>query len=107
MTHGFLWCAGLRGRASLSCEPLQLLLTARIAEDDVMPGAREHRPQLSTHQSRAENADAHVVSLSACLSSRAGSPGVNVPILSQSVVHGFKYAVQRDRPTGECCAFPS
>lgn len=28
-------------------------------------------------------------------------------ILSQALVHGIKYSVQRDRPTGECCAFPS
>jgi hypothetical protein len=28
-------------------------------------------------------------------------------ILSQALVHGIKYTVRRDRPTGECCAFPS
>jgi hypothetical protein len=28
-------------------------------------------------------------------------------IVSQAIVHGIKYSVQRDRPTGECCAFPS
>jgi membrane-associated phospholipid phosphatase len=28
-------------------------------------------------------------------------------ILAQSLTYGIKYAVQRDRPTGECCAFPS
>jgi membrane-associated phospholipid phosphatase len=27
--------------------------------------------------------------------------------VSQAFVHGIKYSVQRDRPTGECCAFPS
>ena len=28
-------------------------------------------------------------------------------ILSQAFIHGIKYAVRRDRPTGECCSFPS
>ncbi|HET9268688.1 MAG TPA: phosphatase PAP2 family protein [Vicinamibacterales bacterium] len=28
-------------------------------------------------------------------------------ILSQALVHGIKYSVRRDRPTGECCSFPS
>jgi membrane-associated phospholipid phosphatase len=28
-------------------------------------------------------------------------------LLSQAYVHGIKQAVRRDRPTGECCAFPS
>ena len=28
-------------------------------------------------------------------------------IVSQAFVHGLKYAVRRDRPTGECCSFPS
>jgi membrane-associated phospholipid phosphatase len=28
-------------------------------------------------------------------------------IVSQVVVHGMKYSLRRDRPTGECCSFPS
>ncbi len=28
-------------------------------------------------------------------------------ILSQAFIHGIKYTVRRDRPTGECCSFPS
>jgi membrane-associated phospholipid phosphatase len=28
-------------------------------------------------------------------------------IVAQTIVHGIKYTVRRDRPTGECCAFPS
>jgi len=28
-------------------------------------------------------------------------------ILSQSIVQGIKHSVRRDRPTGECCSFPS
>ena len=28
-------------------------------------------------------------------------------LVTQAIVHGIKYSVQRDRPTGECCAFPS
>jgi membrane-associated phospholipid phosphatase len=27
--------------------------------------------------------------------------------LSQGIVQGMKHVAQRDRPTGECCAFPS
>jgi len=32
---------------------------------------------------------------------------IRAQILSQAIVAGIKYTVQRDRPTGECCAFPS
>jgi membrane-associated phospholipid phosphatase len=32
---------------------------------------------------------------------------MRVQILSQAIVQGLKYSVRRDRPTGECCAFPS
>jgi membrane-associated phospholipid phosphatase len=39
--------------------------------------------------------------------SEIGFDLLRAQIVSQSVVHGFKYAVHRDRPTGECCAFPS
>ncbi len=28
-------------------------------------------------------------------------------VVSQALTHGIKIAVRRDRPTGECCAFPS
>jgi hypothetical protein len=28
-------------------------------------------------------------------------------VVSQALTQGLKYAVQRDRPTGECCSFPS
>ncbi len=28
-------------------------------------------------------------------------------LLTQAFTYGIKYAAQRDRPTGECCAFPS
>jgi membrane-associated phospholipid phosphatase len=28
-------------------------------------------------------------------------------IVSQTLVYSIKFSVQRDRPTGECCAFPS
>ena len=39
--------------------------------------------------------------------SHLGFDLLRAQILSQAVVHGIKYSVQRDRPTGECCAFPS
>ncbi len=39
--------------------------------------------------------------------SEIGFDLIRAQILSQSLVQGMKYAVQRDRPTGECCAFPS
>lgn len=39
--------------------------------------------------------------------SHLGFDLMRAQILTQSFVHGIKYTVQRDRPTGECCAFPS
>ena len=39
--------------------------------------------------------------------SHLGFDLIRAQILSQAIVHGIKYSVQRDRPTGECCAFPS
>ena len=39
--------------------------------------------------------------------SHLGFDLMRAQILSQAIVHGMKYTVQRDRPTGECCAFPS
>ena len=32
---------------------------------------------------------------------------VRANILTQSLTYGMKYAFRRDRPTGECCSFPS
>ena len=32
---------------------------------------------------------------------------IRAQIVAQALVHGIKISVQRDRPTGECCAFPS
>jgi membrane-associated phospholipid phosphatase len=39
--------------------------------------------------------------------SHLGFDLVRAQIVSQAIVHGMKYAVRRDRPTGECCSFPS
>ena len=39
--------------------------------------------------------------------SHLGFDLMRAQIVSQSLVHAVKYSVQRDRPTGECCAFPS
>jgi membrane-associated phospholipid phosphatase len=39
--------------------------------------------------------------------SHLGFDLIRAQIVSQALVHGIKYSVQRDRPTGECCAFPS
>ena len=39
--------------------------------------------------------------------SHLGFDLIRAQILSQALVHGIKYTVQRNRPTGECCAFPS
>lgn len=39
--------------------------------------------------------------------SHLGFDLLRAQILSQTFVHALKYTVQRDRPTGECCAFPS
>jgi PAP2 superfamily protein len=39
--------------------------------------------------------------------SHLGFDLLRAQIVSQALVHGMKYTGQRDRPTGECCAFPS
>jgi hypothetical protein len=39
--------------------------------------------------------------------SEMGFDMMRAQMLSQAVVQGTKYAVRRDRPTGECCSFPS
>jgi membrane-associated phospholipid phosphatase len=39
--------------------------------------------------------------------SHLGFDLVRAQIVSQAIVHGMKYSIRRDRPTGECCAFPS
>lgn len=39
--------------------------------------------------------------------SHLGFDLLRVQMVSQVLVQGIKYSVRRDRPTGECCAFPS
>jgi membrane-associated phospholipid phosphatase len=39
--------------------------------------------------------------------SHLGFDLVRALVVSQALTQGIKYASQRDRPTGECCAFPS
>jgi membrane-associated phospholipid phosphatase len=39
--------------------------------------------------------------------SHLGFDLMRAQIVSQTFVYAIKYSVQRDRPTGECCAFPS
>jgi len=39
--------------------------------------------------------------------SHLGFDLIRTLILSQTVTHGIKATVRRDRPTGECCSFPS
>ena len=39
--------------------------------------------------------------------SHLGFDLLRAQIVSQTFVHSIKYAVRRDRPTGECCSFPS
>jgi len=39
--------------------------------------------------------------------SHLGFDLMRAQILTQTLVQGVKYSVRRDRPTGECCAFPS
>jgi membrane-associated phospholipid phosphatase len=39
--------------------------------------------------------------------SEVGFDLIRAQIVSQAIVHGMKYSIRRDRPTGECCAFPS
>ena len=59
-TRGVTRRAGPRAPLRLTCEPLQLLLAACVAEDHLMPGTREERAELATHQPRTEDANAHV-----------------------------------------------
>lgn len=39
--------------------------------------------------------------------SHLGFDLIRAQLLTEGLVQGMKYAVRRDRPTGECCAFPS
>jgi hypothetical protein len=39
--------------------------------------------------------------------SHMGFDLLRAQIVSQTFVHTMKYALRRDRPTGECCSFPS
>jgi membrane-associated phospholipid phosphatase len=39
--------------------------------------------------------------------SHLGYDLLRAQILSQALIQGMKVAIRRDRPTGECCAFPS
>lgn len=39
--------------------------------------------------------------------SHIGFDLMRAQIVSQALVHAMKYSIRRDRPTGECCAFPS
>jgi len=39
--------------------------------------------------------------------SHMGLDLLRAQIVSQTLVHAVKYSVRRDRPTGECCSFPS
>ena len=39
--------------------------------------------------------------------SEIGFDLIRAHILSQAITQGMKHAIGRDRPTGECCAFPS
>lgn len=39
--------------------------------------------------------------------SHLGFDLIRTEILTEALVQGIKYSVRRDRPTGECCAFPS
>ena len=39
--------------------------------------------------------------------SHLGFDLLRAQIMTQAFTYGIKYAAQRDRPTGECCAFPS
>jgi membrane-associated phospholipid phosphatase len=39
--------------------------------------------------------------------SHLGYDLLRAQILSQAFIHSIKFAVRRDRPTGECCSFPS
>jgi hypothetical protein len=56
---GFARRAGHCAATRLTGEPVQLPLTARVTKDDVVPGSREDRAELSAHQTRTENSNTH------------------------------------------------
>jgi hypothetical protein len=60
---GFARRAGRGAATRLTGEPVQLPLTARVTKDDIVPGFREDRAELSAHQTRIENSDTHVRAL--------------------------------------------
>jgi hypothetical protein len=39
--------------------------------------------------------------------SHLGFDLLRAQIVSQTIIHAMKYSIRRDRPTGECCSFPS
>src|SRR5205807_868008 len=59
LLRGLAWCARPRSPAGFPRKLLQLFLSARMAEYDVVPGTREDRSELAAHQSRTQNADSH------------------------------------------------
>src|SRR5260370_16884369 len=67
---GFGFLRGLSRRTSacialsVTRQPLEFVVAARIAEHDFMSSAREDRSELAAHQSRTENADSHAAPLS-------------------------------------------
>src|SRR5262245_59471844 len=58
--RGLARCAGPRVALGLPRQRLELLLTAGVAENHLVTGSGEQRPELSAHQAGTENTDAHV-----------------------------------------------
>ena len=57
------WRSSMRVCAGLLGQVFQLLGITRIAKDHFMASSREQGAQLAAHESRAKNADAHVLSV--------------------------------------------
>src|SRR5207249_2130795 len=51
--------AGARFASSLSSQLLELFVAPGVAENDVMSDSREDRSELTAHQPRTQNTDAH------------------------------------------------
>src|SRR5207247_2394716 len=72
--RGFTRRAGPRVPLRLACELLQLLLAASVAEYDLVAGSRPERAELPAHQSRTQDANAHVRDPSFFPAARATAP---------------------------------
>src|SRR6266571_6014886 len=51
--------AGTCVALGVACQPLEFVVAPRVAEYDIMSSSREDGSELSTHQTRTQDTDAH------------------------------------------------